>query len=664
MAGDGDNIYVDFDYQNIIMVDPNKVVDSDGNVKDRLVKHEELVMYANLECSVPPRTKLSFGAANGDAVRNVSIGTINFLNPGGKGILDNSYTDEITGQNTLQKDGSGNYMGVNQSVKNSITRPDKPDEFYTTQTKYSNGALGATDNGLLGITSINVLYNTSFMPVITVTLEDVKGRALFESGNNSPYAAFFNLPYPMFYLTLKGFYGKAVRYPLMLQTFHTKLDPGSGNFLITLRFITYKYTILSEITMGAIQAVPHMYNSILTLPKTSSPGGSTTTATEEYTVSKGYQKVIELYNEYKSKGLIEDSFPTLTVQQLQKKLDNFIQTVLDDFRKQDFTPLTDAERYQKTLADYINDVYYRNTGNKSWFNTYIDTKNFIVVNNPLNPTQKRKVYSIKAESSNEENKLVSDLEAKCKLYNNELNGTNNPTFGLGKTYLINNVNKSYGLAPVKINTSNFITEVDFNDVDLEQTYIKQYNEHQYTADVKKQTTGFTQFKTQLETSFKVSDNQIVYNTTENTTEQKKKTYYYFDGKINNKEGFVEMIGNINKNLSVKVELVKNDLAEELSEILKDPVRGIGFKPTIRNILAVLFANGEAYLRLLDDVHTAAWEQRDNPVRKEAVFSRNSTSGGDINFQTVEQSPVYPWPQFTVENTADGNTTYEIKYIGG
>jgi hypothetical protein len=294
----------------------------------------------------------------------------------------------------------------------------------------------------------------------------------------------------MFYLTLKGFYGKAVRYPLMLQNFHAKMDPGSGNFIVNLKFYTYKYTILSEITMGAIQAVPHMYNSVLTLPKTSSPGGGATTATEEYTVSKGYQKVIELYNEYKSKGLIEDSFPTLTVQQLQKKLDNFIQTVLDDFRKQDFTPLTDAERYQKTLADYINDVYFRNTGNKYWFDTNIDTKNFIVVNNPLNPAQKRKVYSIRAEFSKDDTDAVGKLLGLCEKYNNELNGTNNPTFGLGKTYLINNVNKSYGLAPVKINTSNFITEVDFNDVNLEETYRQQYNAQPYTSDGKTETTDY------------------------------------------------------------------------------------------------------------------------------------------------------------------------------
>ena len=74
-------------------------------------------------------------------------------------------------------------------------------------------------------------------------MEDVKGRALFEAGNNSPYAAFFQLPYPIFYLTIKGFYGKAVRYPLMLQTFSSSFDSSSGNFKIDLKLFGYKYTV-------------------------------------------------------------------------------------------------------------------------------------------------------------------------------------------------------------------------------------------------------------------------------------------------------------------------------------------------------------------------------------------------------------------------------------
>ncbi len=56
MVDNSENILVDYDYNNIIVVDPNKVVDSNGNVKERYVKQENLVIYANLECNVLPRT--------------------------------------------------------------------------------------------------------------------------------------------------------------------------------------------------------------------------------------------------------------------------------------------------------------------------------------------------------------------------------------------------------------------------------------------------------------------------------------------------------------------------------------------------------------------------------------------------------------------------------
>ena len=87
------NIYVETDYDNIIVVDPNKVVDSDGKVSERLVNHEELVMYANLEARVIPRTKLALGENYDENSKiltpianfgNSPLGKINFLSPGGK----------------------------------------------------------------------------------------------------------------------------------------------------------------------------------------------------------------------------------------------------------------------------------------------------------------------------------------------------------------------------------------------------------------------------------------------------------------------------------------------------------------------------------------------------------------------------------------------------
>ena len=70
------DVYVETDYDNIIIIDPNKVVDSDGTVSERLVNQEELVMYANLETKVIPRSKLVVGSNFQDTLENIRIGAL------------------------------------------------------------------------------------------------------------------------------------------------------------------------------------------------------------------------------------------------------------------------------------------------------------------------------------------------------------------------------------------------------------------------------------------------------------------------------------------------------------------------------------------------------------------------------------------------------------
>lgn len=43
------NIFIEVSENNIFLIDPNRVLTSDGNIKERDVKHENLIMYANLE---------------------------------------------------------------------------------------------------------------------------------------------------------------------------------------------------------------------------------------------------------------------------------------------------------------------------------------------------------------------------------------------------------------------------------------------------------------------------------------------------------------------------------------------------------------------------------------------------------------------------------------
>jgi len=261
-------VYTEFDYNNIIIVDPNKTVDDNGVVSERLIDHENLVMYANLEAKVVPRTKLSVGVSPDDRLRTISVAEMNFLRPTEGTSLTTGYYDELTGKD------SKNMLGVNQMV-DKVNDPKDGTKPYSKMTISDPGGT-ATDNGLLGIKSINVKTSTSFIPSVSMELEDIQGRALFQLGNNSPYSAFFNLPYCPFYLTLKGYYGQAIRYQLNLKTFNARFNTFSGNYQITLEFVGYKFNILNEISMGSLFATPHMYSKTFNVSKSiTSPEGGT-----------------------------------------------------------------------------------------------------------------------------------------------------------------------------------------------------------------------------------------------------------------------------------------------------------------------------------------------------------------------------------------------------
>ena len=145
MAGNtpGDNsgnILVEFDYNNIIVVDPNKTIDAFGNIRERLVDHEKLVMFANLEAEVLPRTKLAVGGSPEDRIRIVSVAKMNFLRPTEGTALTTGYYDELTGKN------SKNGLGVNQ-IREQIIQPNDGTKPYNKVT-VNNPGNKSTSSGL------------------------------------------------------------------------------------------------------------------------------------------------------------------------------------------------------------------------------------------------------------------------------------------------------------------------------------------------------------------------------------------------------------------------------------------------------------------------------------------------------------------------------------
>jgi len=631
MVDSNENILVEFDYDNITIIDPNKVVDNLGNVNERLVKQENLVYYANLECSVLPRTKLAVGSSFGDNQRTISVGKINFLNPGFKDFLDTRWSNELTGKDTIQG------RGQNQPRITAVKESDKSPEYYYTQRTYSDGKPGATDNGLLGMKDINMSMGQDFLPVVEITLEDVKGRALFESGNNSPYAAFFQLPYPLFTLTMKGYFGKAVKYPLMLKSFTSNFDPSSHNFIIRLKFFGYKYTLLSAVNFGSLTAVPHMYKNLVTIPAKINETNQTAKNTNQtsFLSSKGYEKMREIYSDYKSKGMIAEDFPELTLNQLRYRLDEFIKKVLSEFTKENLGVLTEINNYLNSLLNYQQVIYTYTT--TSWFNQFMDVKEPFVLTNG------EKMYQFKPTLTPEnKDKWFSELTGRIQKYNTQLNtnsvfGKTPGTYSVGGTIYPSRIEFS-------IKDTTFIRKINpETDIDWEKTY-RLKNPTQSV---------FGNLYPEKVRAFKTSKLAEI--------ELLKGNLFYFEGP----GSFMYITTKMGKQVESFKREIETRITENLRSQFNNKQYGLGFIPTVRNILAVFFCQGEAFLRLMDEVHTKAWDVRQEPYRKQAIFGNASTAPSvDIKTSTQNDEPIYPWPQVIREITEDDNKEkFEIVYPG-
>lgn len=599
----GENFYVRA-FDNVFVVDPNKVVNSDGSAEDRNVAHEKLIMYANLECNVQPRSRLITGEDR-NSLENISIASVNFLRPGNQNYLTTNWT-EI------------------QSNSNQVLNSE-----------------------LLGIKSISYKCGAGFTPTVNVTLEDVKGRALFESGNDSIYSVFLNLPYPTFYLTLKGYYGKALRYTLMLQKFNASFEPQSGNFVTTLNFVGFKYNVLSDLQQSFLLGLPNMYSvqtnqNIQTEPVAQDQASVTQINGDNASINsiiekKGYSKIKSVYDLYKRKKIVKEDFPTLTIDQLVSKLQNFEKNLLENAGKMSVEELTNAELFDGNLNEFYKQIY-SSVSPASWKNEYLDDKNFFIKMDKGVPI---KVYTY-------QKKYLDSYDFKTPL--NKLNGIlteNNdilaktPTFG-------DKAGSQENKIVVDIKESNIVPNPyilpNAGEIDVYATAKERFQKQNPTN------LEFQKIVSELENLKNIKNNVEQYRSENNIVPPEVPIFFRFDG-----EGyFIEEINKLKKTLNSKSNTIQDNLTKKINDLLASKTNGIGFEPTIRNILAVILASADAFLRLMDDVHVKAFDARDNEKKKRAVAQ---------DVKNSPNSPVYPWPLYAKEIPVEGETKYELKYPG-
>ena len=219
----------------------------------------------------------------------------------------------------------------------------------------------------LGISAIDIEFNTGFAPLVTIQFIDVRGSAIFQNedkmGNNK-YSVFFQLPYPLYNLTIKGYYGQPVSYCLHMTKFTSRFNSQTGNFEITTSFIGYTYAMLSDLLLGYLKAIPY-----------------TKIGAEKYKVLKDEDNTIftldELYKKISqidssAKGILADnddykniSFYVTKLEQLEvirnnlNALNSFVVSS-NEFAISDVS-LVDTSTYVKNIESSVEEY---NNGNK------------------------------------------------------------------------------------------------------------------------------------------------------------------------------------------------------------------------------------------------------------------------------------------------------------
>lgn len=146
---------------------------------------------------------------------------------------------------------------ANEAVKINMMGFDQETGQYTTKWTENIGSGNVPDEGF-GITQIKMTTNSSYVPQVDIEFVDLRGLSLITLGSKSKYSVIYSFPPPVFTLTIKGYYGKAISYDLHLVKQSTRFDATSGNYYINANFVAQKFAPLTDVLFKYIDVVPLM----------------------------------------------------------------------------------------------------------------------------------------------------------------------------------------------------------------------------------------------------------------------------------------------------------------------------------------------------------------------------------------------------------------------
>ena len=555
---------------NVILVNPNDALGVGLPADFKVAQPDDLTIFVELTTQKKSRSRIVVDDnGNGFGENNTgTVGKVNFI--------------------------SGSPFGKNNSLTTSYTD-------IGTASLQNNGA----DLEGFGIESIDITFDTAYTPLIKIKFVDVRG-GMFQRGSESKYSVFFELPYPLFNLKVKGYYGRTVSYCLHLVKWNSLFNSSTGNFEIDAEFIGYTFAILTDLLVGYLRAIPYVtgdgttaFNRVKEKYEFDLKKANNLAGNQVITIDEMFDIISNFQGELKQINKDSETF---------KKLLNAKKSVeaINNIKKRNNQFLVDLNKEKNSLpiSDISNIVFVKNLKSDE-YNTYVNDMKTLI----------SELEKLVSGISDVQKNLLSEAIITSKINTSDIIDSSSTTTNV---VLVNNPNQ---VIVDKVTTTNAKYDIT-NSVDNNR---------------------LTNIVNQIKKSFYENEpnSRLAVN-----------GYYIYDF---NK--FAKTLNNI-ITLNSKIQ---NDLIvkyqEELRSIL---LTTFNFNPSIENVIRILMASAETFLTAVQSVSARADVNtlRDETLQQLITNTSNNLSDIPISKKSGEKTKIYPFPLYS-EIKPDKNNKNQI-----
>lgn len=510
---------------------------------------------------------------------------------------------------------------------------------------------------MVGIKSVNIEYERSCVPIISIVFTDVRGMSIFQpqeiardntyngiKGINkhnvaqSFFQCFFKMPLPKFTIYIKGFYGKPVAYEVMCDKFDTNFNSDTGDFEVSTRFIGYAYSFLTDVSMDALIAAPYSdyrgadywnerveSGEFYVLDKTGKHHKKMPTLTE----------IVTRYNELSVTGKSEDEATTVTYEENNHEIEL---KELKDIHDNAYT------KWYDNLYSYLSALFnkegeqrcfdFRETGTDS------DYMYLLLLTDKSGPDNLSGIYRDSLQGFHELNNNVYNI---IKTYNEKEN----------KFKELENVSidfTDYRKIRIFQEISSRVVDVrDGKAISREGGPDFVHNLPDYLKnDILQRLFYYTN-----PSSGGNESNESIFDTTVNTIKQKgdtdKQLLYGYVIKVDYssvKDRINGLTAEMNKSAEQKSQ------EKRLKEINEKLMARMDFYPSIENFTRIMMAHFETFMDMMYGLANDIIEERRTPD------TLGITVGDDGNVQDTNENDKYipPFPRITRKVIGDDNIT--------